>query len=110
MSSLNSGNAFYHSVKNILSSSLLSKNIKLTICCLCWCETWSLALREGHRLRVFENRVLRRIWGTRRDEVTGEWMRWRSEELNPLTRNDHYSGHTAPLTSKVSFYIFIQQI
>jgi hypothetical protein len=36
------------------------------------CETWSLTLREEHRLRVFENRVLRRIFGPRRDEVTGE--------------------------------------
>ena len=37
------------------------------------CETWSLTLREGRRLRVFENRVLRRVFGTKRDEVTGEW-------------------------------------
>jgi hypothetical protein len=48
------------------------------------CETWSLTLREGHRLRVFENRVLRRIFGPRRDEVTGEWRKLHNEELNDL--------------------------
>jgi hypothetical protein len=42
---------------------------------LCGCETWSLTLREGHRLEVFENRVLRRIFGSKRDEVTGEWRK-----------------------------------
>jgi len=46
------------------------------------CETWSLALREERKLRVFENRVLRRILGPRRDEVTGEWRK--HEELNDL--------------------------
>jgi hypothetical protein len=46
------------------------------------CETWSLILREEHRLRVFENRVLRRIFGPRRDEVTGEWRKLHNEELN----------------------------
>jgi hypothetical protein len=48
------------------------------------CETWSLTLREGHRLRVFKNRVLRRIFGPKRDEVTGEWRRLHNEELNDL--------------------------
>jgi hypothetical protein len=48
------------------------------------CETWSLTLREEHRLRVFENRVLRRICGPKRDEVTGEWRRLHNEELNDL--------------------------
>jgi hypothetical protein len=43
------------------------------------CETWSLTLREEHRLRVFENRVLRRIFGPKRDEVTGEWNRLHNE-------------------------------
>jgi hypothetical protein len=46
------------------------------------CETWSLTLREERRLRVFENRVLRRISGSKRDEVTGEWGKLHSEELN----------------------------
>jgi hypothetical protein len=48
------------------------------------CETWSLTLREEHRLRVLENRVLRRIFGPKRDGVTGEWRRLHSEELNDL--------------------------
>jgi hypothetical protein len=48
------------------------------------CETWSLKLREEHRLRVFENRVLRRIFGPKRDEVTGEWRKFHNEELNNL--------------------------
>jgi hypothetical protein len=68
-SRLNVSNACYHSVKNLLSSHLLSKNVKIRIyrtiillVVLYGCETWSLTLREGHRLRVFENRVLRRIF------------------------------------------------
>ena len=48
------------------------------------CETWSLTLREERKLRVFENMVLRRIFGPRRDEVTGEWRRLHNEELNDL--------------------------
>jgi hypothetical protein len=48
------------------------------------CETWSLTLREEHRLRVFENRVLRRIFGPKRDEVTGGWRKLRNEELHGL--------------------------
>jgi len=59
-----------------LSSSLLSKNIKihriLILPALNGCETWSFILKEEHRLRVFENSVLRRIFGPKRDEVTGE--------------------------------------
>jgi hypothetical protein len=48
------------------------------------CETWSLTLRKEHRLRVFENRVLRRIFGPRRDEVTREWRKLHNEELRDL--------------------------
>jgi hypothetical protein len=48
------------------------------------CETWSLTLREEHRLRVFENRVLRSIFGPKRDEVTGEWRQLHNEELRDL--------------------------
>jgi hypothetical protein len=48
------------------------------------CETWSLTLREEHRLRVFENRVLRRIFGPKRDEVTGSWRKLHNEELRDL--------------------------
>ena len=48
------------------------------------CETWSLTLREERRLRVFENRVLRRVFGPKRAEVTGEWRKLHNEELNDL--------------------------
>jgi hypothetical protein len=65
-------------MKNLLSSSLLSKNIKtkidrtiILLFVLYVCETWSLTLREECRLRVLENRVLRRIFGPKRDEVIG---------------------------------------
>jgi len=68
-------NACYRSVQNLLSSRLLSKNLKIKIyrtiilpVVLYGCETWSLILREERKLRVFENMVLRRIFGPRRDE------------------------------------------
>jgi hypothetical protein len=48
------------------------------------CETWSLTVREEHRLRVFENRVLMRIFGPKRYEVTGEWRKLHNEELRDL--------------------------
>ena len=86
-----SGNACYHSVQNLLSSRLLSKNLKIKIyrtiilpVHLYGCEAWSLILREERKLRVFENTVLRRIFGPRRDEVTGEWRRLHNEELSDL--------------------------
>jgi len=76
-SRLKSGIACYHSVQNLLSSSLLSRNEKMKIyrtinlpVVLYWHKTWSLTLREERRLNVFENRVLRRIFGPKRDEVT----------------------------------------
>ena len=90
-SRLKSGNACYHSVQNLLSSSLLSKNLNINIyrttilpVVLYGCETWSLRLREERRLRVFENRVLRRIFWPKRDEATGEWIKLHSDELNDL--------------------------
>jgi hypothetical protein len=70
---------------------LLSKNLKIKICrtliltvVLYGCEIWSLILREERRLRVSENRVLRRVFGPKRDEVTGEWRKLHNEELNDL--------------------------
>jgi hypothetical protein len=76
---LSSGKACYHSVQNLLSSRLLSKNLKIRIyktiilpVVLYGCETLSLTLREEHRLGLFESRVLRRIFEPKRDEVTGE--------------------------------------
>ena len=90
-SRLRSGNACYHSVQNLLSSRLLSKNLKIKIyrtvimpVVLYGCETWSLTLREERKLRVFENMVLRRIFGPRRDKVTGKWRILHNEELNDL--------------------------
>jgi hypothetical protein len=90
-SRLKSGNAYYCLLQKLLSSSLLSKNIKINIyrtiilpVVLYGCETWSLMLREEHRLRVFENRVLRRTFGPMHDEVTVEWRRLDNEGLNDL--------------------------
>jgi hypothetical protein len=78
-------------VQNILSSRLLFKNTKIRVyrtiilpVVLHGYETCGLTLREEQRLRVFENRMLRRIFGPKRDEVTGEWRRLRNEELNDL--------------------------
>ena len=70
------------------------------------CETWSLTLREERRLRVFEKRVLRRIFGPKRDEVTGEWRKLHNEELSDLyslpnivrvvkSRRMRWAGHVA---------------
>jgi hypothetical protein len=69
---------------------MLSKNIEIRIYktiifpILYGCETWCLTLREEHRLRVFENRVLRRIFGPKRDEMTGGWRKLHNEELHAL--------------------------
>jgi hypothetical protein len=78
-------------VQNLLSSRLLSKNTKIRVyrtiilpVVLYGYENWSLTLREEQRLRVFENRVLRRIFGPKREETTGEWRRLHSKELNDL--------------------------
>jgi len=80
-SRLKSGNACYHLVQNLLSFCLLSKNIKIKIYrtiilhVLYGCGTWLLTLKEEYRLRVFENRMLRKIFVPKRDEVTGEWRK-----------------------------------
>jgi hypothetical protein len=70
---------------------LVSKNVKVKVyrtvilpVDLYGCETWSLKLREEHRLRVFENKVLRGMFGPKGDEVTGEWRKLRNGELNDL--------------------------
>src|SRR5215469_9305354 len=112
-SRLKLGNACYYSVQNLLSSSLLSKNFKIKIyrtiilpVVLCGCETWSLTLREECTLRVFENRVLRRVFGPKRDKVTGEWRKLHNEELKDLysspsigrgfkSRRRRWGGHVA---------------
>ena len=105
--------ACYHSVQNLLSSRLLSKNLKIKIyrtiilpVVLYGCKAWSLTLREERRLRVFENRVLRKVYGPKRDEVTVEWKRLHNEELNDLyslphivrvvkSRRMRWAGHVA---------------
>jgi len=90
-SRLKSRNACYHSVQNLVYFCSLSKNMKIKIhriiilsVVLYGCEIWSLTLRKECRLRVFENRVLRRIFRHKREEVTGEWRKLHNEELNDL--------------------------
>jgi hypothetical protein len=91
MSRLNLGNACYHLVQSLLTSHLLSRNLKVKIyktrilpVVLYRCETWPLTLREEHRQRVFENRVMRGIFGTKRDEVMGERRKLHNGELHNL--------------------------
>jgi hypothetical protein len=73
------------------SCRLLSKNVKIRInkniimpVLLYGCETWSLTLREEHRVRVFENRVLKRIFGPKEDEIAGSWRKLHNRELHKL--------------------------
>ena len=111
-SRLRSGNACYHLLQNLLSSRLLSKNLKIKIyrpivlpVVLYGCETWLLTLWEERKLRVCKNMVLR-IFGPRSGEVTGEWRRLYDEELNDLystpnmvrvikSRRMRWAGHVA---------------
>jgi len=90
-SRLKSGNAFYYSVQKLLLSSLLFRNINIKIyrttifhVVLYEYETWSLILKEEHTLRMFENRFLRRIFGPKKDEVTGECRKLHTEKLNDM--------------------------
>jgi hypothetical protein len=119
---LNSGNACYRSVQSLLSCRLLSKDLKIRIfkkiilfVVLYGCETWSLTLREEHRLRVFENMVLRRVFGPKRDEVTGEWRKLHNEELHDLysspsilriikSRRIRWADHVARMGEKRNAY------
>jgi hypothetical protein len=105
-----------------LSSRLLSRNVKVKIyktiilpVALYGCETWSLTLREEHRLRVLENRVLRRIFGPKRDEVTGEWRKFHNEEHHNLysspdiirqaeSRRMRWTGHVARMGEERKVY------
>jgi hypothetical protein len=101
---------------------LLSKKLKIKIyrtttlpVVLCGCESWSLTLREEHRLRVFENRVFRSIFGPKRDEVTREWRKLHNEELNDLyhshktvqvikLRRIRWVGHVAYMGERRGIY------
>jgi hypothetical protein len=105
-----------------LSSRLLSKNVKIKIyrtimlpVVLYGCESWSLTLREERRLRVFENKVLRRVFGPKRDEVTGEWRRLHNKELYALysspniirvikPRRLRWAGHVARMGERRGAY------
>jgi hypothetical protein len=111
-SRLNSGNACYFSVQNLLSSHLISKNLKIKIyktvilpVVLYGCETWSFTLGEEHRLRVFVNRVLRKISEPKR-EKDGSWRKLYSDDLHDLyfslnivrvikSRRMRWGGHVA---------------
>ena len=126
-SRLKSGNACCHSVQNILSSSLLSKNLKIKIyrtiilpVVLYGCEIWSLTLRDERRLRVFENRVLRRVLGPRKDTVTREWRKLHNEELNDLysspnivrvikSRRMRRAGHVARMGERRGAYRVLER-
>jgi hypothetical protein len=117
-SRLQSGNACYQLVQNLLSSRSLSKNTKIRIyrtiilpVVLYGCENWSVTLREEQILRVFENRVLRTIFGPKRDEVTQNWRRLHNEELDDLysspniiqvikSRRMRWAGHVASMGEK----------
>ncbi|KAJ4448776.1 hypothetical protein ANN_00167 [Periplaneta americana] len=119
---INMGNACYYSVEKLLSSSLLSKNLKVRIyktvllpVVLYGCETWTLTLREEHRLRVFKNKVLRKIFGAKRDEVTGEWRKLHNIELHALysspdiirnikSRRLRWAGHVARMGESRNAY------
>ncbi|KAJ4431642.1 hypothetical protein ANN_20241 [Periplaneta americana] len=119
---INMGNVCYYSVEKLLSSSLLSKNLKVRIykivilpVVLYGCETWTLTLREEHRLRVFENKVLRKIFGAKRDEVTGEWRKLHNTELHALysspdiirkikSRRLRWAGHVARMGESRNAY------
>ena len=115
---MKSGNACYHSVQNLLSSCLLSKNLKIKIyrtiiMPAVWygCETWSFTLRAELKLSVLENRVLSTIFLPRRDKVTREWRKLHNEELNDLyslpnfvrvikSRRMRRAGHVARMGGK----------
>jgi hypothetical protein len=120
-SRLNSENACYHSVQS-LSSRLLSRNVKVKIyktiilpVVSYGCETWSLTLGEDHRMRVFENRVLRGIFGPKRDDVMEEWRKLHNEELHNLypspdiirqirSRRMSWAGHVARMGEERKVY------
>ena len=115
------GYACYYSLEKLLSSHMLSKKLKVNTykisilpVVLYGCETWSLTLREEHRIRVFENKVLRKIFGVMRDEITGDWRKLHNAELRSLysspdiirnlkSRLLRWAGHVASLEMHIEF-------
>jgi hypothetical protein len=90
------------------------KVFKIDVVCR-WCETWSLTVREEHKLRVFENRVLKRVFGPKKDGVTGGWRKLHNEELHNLysspsiirmikSRKMRWAGHVARMGEKRNVY------
>jgi hypothetical protein len=120
-SRLNLGNACHHSAQSLLNSHLLSRNVEVKVhktiilpLVLYGCETWSLTLREEHRLKAFENRVPRRF-GPKRVGVTGEWRKFHSENLHILysspniirqikSRRMRWMGHVARMGEERKVY------
>jgi hypothetical protein len=118
---LNSGNACCYSVQDVLSSHLVPTKLKIKIyktvilpVVLCGCETWSLTLREEHRLRGFENRVLRRIFGPKREE-DGSWRKLHHDEVHSLysspnivrvikSRRMRWAGHVTRMVERRGVY------
>ena len=116
------GNPCYYSLEKILSSRLLSNKLEMKTykiimlpVILYGCETWSLTLREDHRLRVFENKVLRKIFGAKRDEITGEIGKLRNAKLHALyfspniirnlkSRRLRWAGHVARMEQSRNAY------
>jgi hypothetical protein len=125
-SRLNSGNSCRHPVQGFFFCRLLYRNVKVKIyktvillVVLYGCETWSLILREEHRLRVFENRVLRRIIGPKRGEVMGEWRKLHGGDFHNFypspnimrqikSRRMRWAGHVARMgEGRKLFKVFV---
>jgi hypothetical protein len=124
---LNSDSACYHSIQNLLFSRLLSKNVKVRIyktiilpVVLCGCETLSLILREEHKLSVFENSVLRRMFGPKRGEVMGGWRKLHKEELHDLYslpsimrmikwRRMMWAGHVVQMEKRNTYRLLVEK-
>ncbi|KAJ4427627.1 hypothetical protein ANN_25275 [Periplaneta americana] len=118
---INMGNACYYSVESSYHP-VCCQNLKVRIyktvilpVVLYGCETWTLILREEHRLKVFENKVLRKIFGAKRDEVTGEWRKLHNTELHALysspdvirnlkSRRLRWAGHVARMGESRNAY------
>jgi hypothetical protein len=122
---LNSGNACYHSVQTLLSFHLLSKNVKVRIystiilpVVLHGCESWSLTVREEHKLRLLKTRLLRRILGPIKDGVTGGWRKLYNVEIHNLysspriiriinSRRMWWAGHVARMGGRGTCMILV---